>query len=206
MNQSFYQRVIAPSLIAFACGLPVVTRLRKKLLQGLSGRVLEIGVGAGANVSLLPWAVDVWLGVEPSLSMRERAEKKAKRHYRPIEWVEGTGEKMSLASGSVDHVVVSFTLCSVEDPAKVMAEARRVVRTGGELRLLEHSLAPDSKIAKWQHRLNNYEQRFVGGCQLTRVPVDYVNNSKWMVVSVEKFYAGIHSPWSFITQIRAIAI
>jgi ubiquinone/menaquinone biosynthesis C-methylase UbiE len=118
-------------------------------------------------------------------------------------WAGLDGARIDLPDGSVDHVVISFTLCTVSDPAAVLREAARVIAPGGELRVLEHGVAPDAGIRRWQQRLNGVEQVLADGCQLVRDPAAIIEDSPWTVQSTYQAYAGRATPWSYFTSVRA---
>ena len=84
----------------------------------------------------------------------------------PVEYVEAFAGEIPLETGSVDSVVVTYTLCSIPDRNRALTEMRRVLRPGGELLFCEHGLAPDETVRKWQHRLNPVWRRLAGGCNL----------------------------------------
>ena len=86
----------------------------------------------------------------------------------PVELVQATAERLPFADRSFDSVVVTYTLCSVDDPARALAEARRVLRAGGALLFVEHGLARDAPIQTWQRRLTPVWRRIGGGCRLDR--------------------------------------
>jgi ubiquinone/menaquinone biosynthesis C-methylase UbiE len=114
-------------------------RDRAELLAGLSGRVLEVGVGDGLNFPFYPDTVAAVVAVEPEPSLRARAERRAaETPERGITVVAGTAEALPVEDASVDAVVTCLVLCSVRDQARALAEARRVLRPGGELRFYEH--------------------------------------------------------------------
>src|SRR5687767_6731546 len=111
---------------------------RRRLLAGLSGRVIEVGAGNGLNFSLYPPSVEKVLAVEPEPTLREAAEEEAAQAPVEIELVDGVASALPAADGSQDAAVASLVLCSVGDQPQALAELRRVLRPGGELRFYEH--------------------------------------------------------------------
>ena len=89
----------------------------------------------------------------------------------PVELTEGRAEDIPLDDHAVDHVVMTWTLCSVADPARALSEVRRVLRPGGSLLFIEHGRAHDPRVCRWQDRLTPLWRRLAGGCHLNR-PVD----------------------------------
>ena len=98
---------------------------------------------------------------------------------------------------------MTFALCTIPDPLAALNELRRVVRPGGELRVLEHGLAPTASVAKWQHRLNGLEQRIADGCQLVRDPVILVESTDWSITALFQKFSPGPKPWSYFTSLRA---
>jgi len=124
---------------------------RRELLDGLAGEVVEIGAGDGANFSFYPATVTRVTAVEPEPYLRARATEAANGAPVPITVSPGRDERLPLEDESVDSAVFSLVLCSVRDPAAALAEARRVLRPNGELRVLEHVIA--------DHRVGSVAQR-----------------------------------------------
>ena len=114
---------------------------RRKLLEGLSGRVIEVGAGNGLNFSLYPHTVEKVVAVEPEPTLREAAREEAKEAQVEIEVVDGVASELPAEDASYDAVVASLVLCSVRDQAEALAEMRRVLKPGGELRFYEHVIS-----------------------------------------------------------------
>ena len=143
--------------------------LRRTLLTGLSGRVLEVGSGDGRSFEHYPPEVTSLLAVEPDPAARESAAERARGAAVPIEIVDGVAESLPAEDGSVDAVVVMGVLCSVSEPAAVLAEARRVLRKGGELRFWEHVRSRHVLFRALQRSLDRlFWTRALGGCETTR--------------------------------------
>src|SRR5262245_17783842 len=141
---------------------------RRRLLDGLAGRVVEVGAGNGLNFAHYPATVTEVVAVEPEPFLRARAEQQAAHARAPVRVVDGTAAALPLPGASVDAGVASLVLCSVPDQADALAELYRVIRPGGELRFYEHVAAKDPTIARWQRRVEPLWTRMVGGCHLTR--------------------------------------
>lgn len=114
---------------------------RRQLLQGLSGRVVEIGAGNGLNFAHYPGTVTEVVAIEPEPTLRAGAEDAASRAPVPVTVAAGTADALPLDDGEVDAAVASLVLCSVPDQARALTELRRVIRPGGELRFYEHVIA-----------------------------------------------------------------
>jgi ubiquinone/menaquinone biosynthesis C-methylase UbiE len=166
---SWYDRHIVPRIIKVGCGCEMVRRQREKLIPGAAGRVLEIGFGSGHNLQFYdPGRVSEVVGVEPSDELREFAKAAPRPGGLAVDLRPGNAEALPFEGGLFDTVVTTFTLCSVADPVRALAEARRVLKPGGHLLFCEHGLSPDQGVAKWQGRIEPIWKRIFGGCHLTR--------------------------------------
>lgn len=134
--------------------------LKRQLVGSLRGRVLEIGVGRGANFGLLPAGVD-WVGIEPDRRMRQRLGDERV--------LSGTAEELPLPDESVDAVLSTVVLCSVRDQDRALAEIRRVLRPGGRLVFFEHVAArPGTWTRRAQEVLAPISRRIDHGCDPSR--------------------------------------
>lgn len=150
---------------------PALRRERKRLLEGLHGVVVEVGAGTGAGFDLYPPTVERVLAIEPEPYLRGVAEQAAARASVPIEVRGNVAEHIPLEDGTADAVVFSLVLCSVPDQAAALAEARRVLRPGGELRYYEHVAEPRGTLGRrWQELLDRSGlwARMGGGCRVSR--------------------------------------
>jgi ubiquinone/menaquinone biosynthesis C-methylase UbiE len=194
-----YATYLVPRLVDLACGAPTMARWRERVCAGLSGTVVEPGFGTGHNVPFYPDPVTEVLAVEPSdLSMR-LASKRIASSPVAIRRVGLDGGALELDDDSCDHALITFTLCTVSDPALALSEVKRVLRPGGTLHFLEHGLAPDARIARWQRRLDPFERRLADGCHLTRDPKALVESSGFSLEWLEQRFARGPKPWSFFS-------
>lgn len=142
---------------------------RAEALAEARGRLLIVGLGPGYDLAHLPTGVTDVVAVEPEPSMRAYSARRIRRAQVPTRLVAATGEALPLRNASVDAALVALVLCSVSDPAMVVAELRRVLRPGGTLHVLEHVHAsPASRLRSWQDRLDPTWSRLAAGCHLTR--------------------------------------
>lgn len=164
-----YDQLMLPRLVQLACGTKVITRQRATWMPLARGRVLEIGFGPGLNVPhYSPASVTEVVGLEPSQGMAKLAGRRLPSAPFPVRLLAAGAETIPLESNSVDTVVVTYTLCSVEIPEAALAEVRRVLKPSGRLIFCEHGAAPDDPVRRWQDRLTPMWRRLAGGCHLNR--------------------------------------
>lgn len=168
---SFYRDHVVPRLVDLAMRQKLLRPCRERIVGAAEGRVLEIGVGSGLNLSLYGPAAHSVIAVEPSSKLVRLAARRARMARAPVELVEGSAEALPLPDATIDTVVTTWTLCSIPDVARALVEARRVLRPGGSLLFIEHGRAPEPSIVRWQNRLDPLWSRIAGGCHLNR-PID----------------------------------
>lgn len=198
----WWDRHVVPRIVDRACSDAQLDDARERAARGLRGRVLEIGFGSGTSCRFLPSAVDELLAVEPSDVAWERSTARRADCTAAVRRVGLDGSRIDVAAGSVDAVLIAFTLCTVDDPAAVLAEARRVLRTDGTVRVAEHGLSPDPGVVRWQRRLDGVQQRLFGGCHLTRDPVEALARAGFATSQLDQGYLPVPSvgrPWAFVT-------
>jgi ubiquinone/menaquinone biosynthesis C-methylase UbiE len=159
---------------------------RRRLAEGATGQVLEIGAGTGRNLPLYHNASLV-VALEPDPGMRERAEEAARRAPRPVELVDGRAEDLPFPEGSFDTVVASYVFCTVSDPDQALREVHRVLRRDGTLRFYEHVRAADPRLAWWQDRLARPWAWLGRGDHPNRDTVTAIGRAGLRVVDLEAF-------------------
>jgi ubiquinone/menaquinone biosynthesis C-methylase UbiE len=157
---------------------------KRKLLANARGRVLEIGVGTGLSLPHYPPDVEL-VGVEPSEPMRRRAARRAEELAHDITLVDAPAEKLPFGDGSFDTVVSLAVLCSVRDPDRALAEARRVLRPGGSFIFLEHVRSDDPGLAGKQDRFERPWGWIACGCHPNRRTLDTIQSAGFAIVEVE---------------------
>lgn len=164
-----WNRHVVPRLIRMACGQPGIMALRAQVVPQARGAVFELGCGGGLNQRFYDGdAVTHLAGVDPSPRLLHDARGAAQARGWIADLREGVGEAIPFDDASFDTVVSTYTLCSVNDPARVLSELRRILKPGGHLLFCEHGRAPDAGVAKWQRRIEPLWRPLMGGCHLTR--------------------------------------
>jgi ubiquinone/menaquinone biosynthesis C-methylase UbiE len=159
---------------------------RRQLLAGLSGRVVEVGAGNGLNFGHYPPQVTHVLAVEPEPRLRELAQREATLVPVPIDVVDGTADRLPAPDASVDAAVASLVLCSVPDVPRALAEIRRVLRPGGQLRFLEHVRADSPGLARVQRALDATVWPFFGaGCHTHRDTAAAIEAAGFTITAID---------------------
>ncbi len=194
---------VLPHLINACCGLSDVDKLRRPVCEGLHGDVLEVGFGSGLNVPHYPSAVRTVTAVEPSdVAWRLAAERVA---ASPVEIHRGglDGQRLDAPDASFDCVLSTFTMCTIPDLPAALAEMRRVLRPGGTLHFVEHGLAPDPGVRRWQHRIEPFQERLAGGCHLDRPIGELVAAAGFCPDRLDRFYGAGPKPFGYFYLGRA---
>lgn len=163
-----YQNYVLPWAINLLMSQDEMARLRQRAVPAARGRVLEVGIGRGLNLPYYGTGVDAVVGVDPMVDRLRMAGEAAAGMAFPVELLDLSAEALPFEDEGFDSVVMTWTLCSIVDAPRALAEIRRVLKPGGELIFVEHGLAPEASVAAWQHRLNPLWRRCVGGCNLDR--------------------------------------
>ena len=178
----FYEDRVLPRVIDVALGGRDLDAVRARVTAGLSGEVIEIGFGSGRNVPHYPAAVTRVRAVDPATVGRRMAAGRVAASPVPVEYVGLDGQDLPADDASVDHVLSTWTLCTIPDVGRALAEVARVLRPGGRLHFVEHGLAPDPRVARWQRRLTPIQRRIAGGCHLDR-PIDALVTSAGLTIT-----------------------
>jgi SAM-dependent methyltransferase len=165
------------------------TEHRRRLLEGLRGTVVEIGAGHGLNFPLYPPDVTEVIAIEPERTLRSQADTAAESAPVPIRVVPGVADELPLADASADGVVASLVLCSVPDQQRALAEIRRVLRPGGELRFYEHVIPrchPKRLLLQVVDRTGIWPT-IAGGCHPARDTTEAIMQADFDIEEIERF-------------------
>ena len=161
---------------------------RRELLAGLSGRVVEVGPGIGSNFAHYPSEVTEVVAVEPEPYLRARSEEAGAEAAVKVTVVDGVADELPLEDASVEAGVASLVLCSVPDQAVALAELRRVIKPGGELRFYEHVVSNRESRRKFQRFMDaTIWPHMAGGCHMTRDTRQAIEQAGFIVQRSRRF-------------------
>jgi ubiquinone/menaquinone biosynthesis C-methylase UbiE len=183
-----YSERVLPRIIDVACGVKSAEPIRRRVCEGLAGEVVEIGFGTGLNVPFYPAAITRVTAVEPADMAWKLADKRLTSTIVPVERSGLDGQSLPFAEDSYDAALSTWTLCTIPDVSAALHELLRVLKPGGTLHFVEHGLAPDESVRRWQHRLEPVQKRVFGGCHLTRPIVELLKTAGFTITEVDVFY------------------
>ena len=184
----FYANWIVPALIELSMRNQRLRPYRERVAGAAEGRVLDVGVGSGLNLPFYARRAQEIFGLDPSPRLLARAHSNAQQVHIPVQLLEGSAERIPLADGSMDTIVLTWTGCSIPDIRTALGEMRRVLKPGGRLLFVEHGRAPEAGVARWQDRLDPFWHRFSGGCHLNRKTDDLISNAGFRIDDLETGY------------------
>ena len=198
-----YEDRVLPHLVNLTMRNRRLVPYRERVLSVAEGRVLEIGVGPGLNLGLYPPRVRAIIGLEPSRRLLAMSQHAGSRLSLPVTFIEGSAEAIPLHDRSVDTVVITWTLCTIPAVNLAIREMRRVLRPAGQLLFVEHGLAPDANVRKWQDRLTPVWKRIGGGCHLNRPISKMLESGGFGITQLETGYVKGPNPMTFLYEGRA---
>ena len=161
---------------------------RGRLLAGLHGRVIEVGAGNGLNFSHYPSTVTEVVAIEPESFLRARAGEAARSVSIPITTLDGTADALPVRNAMFDAGIASLVLCSVPDQSTALAELRRVISPGGELRFFEHVVSNRPGPARVQRLADRTIRPFLsGGCHAGRDTLAAIEAAGFVIETTERF-------------------
>ena len=183
-----YREHVLPRMINTMCGMKSSDPLRERACARLSGRVVEIGFGSGLNVPHYPSAVSQVDAVEPSDVAWRLAEKRLSTARTEIQRTGRDAQQLPYDDHVFDSAVSTWTMCTIPDIERALAEIQRVLKPGATLHFIEHGLAPDENVQRWQRRLEPMQKRMAGGCHLTREIVALLTAGGFTISETDVFY------------------
>ncbi len=193
----FYRDQVLPRIEDRVMRGKEYARLRARVAAGLAGEVLEVGFGSGLNVPYYPPGVRRVRAVDPATVGRKLAAARVAASTAPVDYIGADAQALPLEDASIDSVLSTWTLCTIPDAGKALAEIRRVLRPGGALNFVEHGLSPDEKVARVQDRFTPLQRRVAGGCHLNR-PIDrLVKDSGLELTRVDAYYMPGPHAWGY---------
>lgn len=196
----FYQDRIVPHLMNLSMRNQRLVPYRKRVISATQGRVLEIGVGSGLNLPFYQPGVGEIMGLEPAPRLLAMAQFAATQSPAPVSLIEGSAEAIPLDDGSVDTVVSTWTLCTIPNVAEALLEMRRVLKPNGRLLFVEHGLAPEPGVRKWQDWLTPASKRLGGGCHLNRPISVLIEDAGFRIERLETGYLAGRNPMAFMYE------
>lgn len=184
----FYSRVIFPRLVEFVMRGVHLTELRKALLVGASGEVLEIGFGSGLNLPHYPPGVRKLTTIDANPGMSPLAQKRIASSSIKVDQQVLDAERLPFAQRSFDTIVSTWTLCSIADIDQALREIHRVLKPEGRFLFIEHGLSAEPAIQKWQHRLTPLQKKMADGCHLDRDIAAIIARNGFKITELNRFY------------------
>lgn len=149
---------------------------------------MEIGFGSGLNVPFYPAAVESVSAVEPADLGWKLAGKRLAASTTPVERSGLDGQSLPFPDNSFDTALSTWTMCTIPDADAALREIRRVLKPGGTLHFVEHGLAPDDNVQRWQRRLEPIQKTVAGGCHLTRDIPALLTTAGFDIQDLDRFY------------------
>ncbi len=199
-----YRDKVLPRIIDKACSSDDIGKWRVRATDGLHGIVVEPGFGSGTNLPYYPDAVTKVYAVDPAVLGRKLAADRLAASSVDVEFVGLDGQAIPLDDNSCDAGLLTYTLCTIPDPMVALAELRRIIKPGGALHFLEHGIAPEPGMQRWQYRIDHVQKRVFDGCHVSRNHPELLTAAGFEIEWSEAEYANGPKPWSFFHLGRAV--
>ena len=196
----FYSDIILPRLCDLAMRNKRLVPFRERVIGAAEGRVLEIGVGSGLNLPFYRPPVREVLALEPAPRLVTMARSASHGASIPVSFLEASAEAIPLEDHCVDTIVTTWTLCSIPRAAAALADMRRVLRPGGKLLFVEHGLAPDEGVRRWQDLMTPAWRCISGGCHLNRPIRSMIEGAGFRIDRIETGYMPGPKPMTFMYE------
>lgn len=185
----FYTERVLPRIIDVACGMKQSEPQRRRVCEGLHGEILEIGFGSGLNVPFYPAAVTDVAAIEPADAGWKLARERVRASRIPVRRSGLDGQSLPFPGHHFSAALSTWTLCTIPDVAAALREVRRVLKPGASLHFVEHGLAPDEPVQRWQRRLEPVQKRVAGGCHLSRPIAELLTGAGFSLTKLDTYYA-----------------
>lgn len=196
---NLYERYVLPKLIDVACSTGNVMKARSKIVPQAFGEVLEVGIGSGLNLQFYdPKKVSTIIGIDPAAQMQTLAQQRAADITIPVDVIAVDVQGIHADTDRFDTIVMTFTLCSIDDPISALQEMTRVLKPDGRLLFCEHGLAPDISVERWQHRLTPFWKPMAGGCHLDRDIPALIRAGGFVIDELSETYLPGPRPMSYV--------
>lgn len=199
---SLYDDTVLPRLCGWAMKNERLRPYRERVVGMADGHVLEIGIGAGLNLPLYTTAVRDIHALEPSRQLIDIARRAADTAAAPVIFLEDSADAIPLEDRSIDTVVTTWTLCSIAHVEQALSEMRRVLKSGGQLLFVEHGLAPERSVQRWQRGLTPLWSKFAGGCHLDRPIRALIERAGFDLPQIEASYMKGPRPFTYFYEGR----
>ena len=197
----FYTQHILPHLINAAMKNSEIARLRAAWIPQARGEVLEVGIGSGLNLPFYSSHVERVYGLDPSLELQRMARKRIHAGSIDVTFLAQSAEDpLPLADGSVDTIVMTWTLCSIPNAPLALRQMKRVLKPSGRLIFIEHGYAPDPRAVVWQERLTPLWKRVTGGCHLDRKIDALITAAGFQIDELKTCYLPGPRPFTYMYQ------
>ena len=197
----FYAHHILPRITDLAMRNKETARVRAAWIPCARGEVLEVGIGSGLNLPFYSPEVRRVYGVDPSVELLRMAHKRAAAASAKVEFLRQSAEEsLPLAAGSIDTVVMTWTLCSIPNAPQALQQMKRVLTASGRLIFVEHGRAPDADVVVWQDRLTPLWKRIGGGCHLNRRIDELITAAGFEIIELRTCYLPGPRPMTYTYQ------
>lgn len=185
----FYDKYVLPSLINWVCGMDNHLQQRKKVVPFAAGKVLEIGIGPGLNLSIYDSEkVQQLIGIDPFVDTWKKGVVDESKLPFQFEFIKASAEELPFNDDAFDMVVVTYSLCTIPDGVKALKEMNRVLKPNGQLLFCEHGMAPDKGVARVQNIVNPVWKQFAGGCNLNKNIPQMIKDGGFEITKLDTMY------------------
>ena len=184
-----YDKYILPYVLNCTCGQKPFIKQRQKLVPMAKGKVLEVGIGSGLNMPYFDTSKIISVvGIDPSEELIQLAEKRIDDSMPDVDFVISKAEELQFNDNTFDTVLITYTMCTVDDVSASLMQIKRVLKSDGQLLFCEHGLAPDEKIVKWQNRINKFWPTISGGCNINKNIPHLIGEAGFTISNMEQMY------------------